>query len=126
VRNEERKGVFIAERLYQLFRKVADVCQTLAYVRYHYTTIQRVSRTFRYYLAINPKSSIRSILLRVHLHTIHKVRRTICQRMSGGPPTYVHTKRQERMSVNPSVHPVQKSNFFKMLLWLILVIQSLN
>jgi hypothetical protein len=28
---------------------------------------------------------------------------TICQHTFGGPPTYVHTKRQERMSTKPSV-----------------------
>ena len=57
MRNEEGKGVFIAERLHQLSKKVTDVHQTLAYVRYYYTVIQRLSRTFKYYPAGILKSS---------------------------------------------------------------------
>jgi hypothetical protein len=39
---------------------------------------------------------------------------------------YVHTKRQECTSTNPSVRPVQKFNFSKMPLWLILVTLNPN
>jgi hypothetical protein len=44
-----------------------------AYVRYYYTTVQGLSHTYRYYPAVNPKSSIRLVLLSVHLCTIHRV-----------------------------------------------------
>jgi hypothetical protein len=64
----------------------------VAYVRYYYTLVQGLSRTFRYYPAVNPKSSVHSILLSIRLCTIHRVRCTICQRMSGGPPAYVCQK----------------------------------
>jgi hypothetical protein len=44
----------------------------------------------RYYLEGIPKSSVRSVLLDIHLCIIHRVRHTICQHMSGGPLAYVH------------------------------------
>jgi hypothetical protein len=56
----------------------------VAYVRYYYTVVQRLFRTSRYYLEGIPKSSVRPVLLGVRLCTIHRVRRTICQRMLGG------------------------------------------
>jgi hypothetical protein len=53
------KVVFIAERLHQLSRKVTDVRQTLTYVRYYHTVVQRLSHIFRYYPVGIPKSSVR-------------------------------------------------------------------
>jgi hypothetical protein len=41
--------VFIAKRLHQLSRKAADVRQTLVHIRYYYTVVQRLFRTFKYY-----------------------------------------------------------------------------
>jgi hypothetical protein len=52
--------------------------------------VQRLLRTSRYYLALNPKSSVRPVILSVCLCTIHKVQRTICQLRSSGTPVYVH------------------------------------
>jgi hypothetical protein len=63
-----------------------------AYIQYYYIAVQRLSRTSRYYLEGIPKSSIRPILLSVHLCTINRVQHTICQRMSGGPLAYVRQK----------------------------------
>jgi hypothetical protein len=76
-----------------------------AYVRHYFIAVQRLSCTSRYYLEDIPKSSVRPILLGVRPCTIHKVRRTIFQRMSSGPPVYVCEKRKERTSANPSVLP---------------------
>jgi hypothetical protein len=55
-----------------------------AYIRYFYTKVKRLSRTFRYYPAVNPKNSVRPVLLSICSCTIHRVQRTICQRTSSG------------------------------------------
>jgi hypothetical protein len=84
----------------------------VAYVWYYYTVVQKLFRTSRYYMEGIPKSSIHPVLLSICSCIIHRVRRTICQRMLGGPPSYVRqkvayirTKRQEHTSANFSVHP---------------------
>jgi hypothetical protein len=83
----------------------------VAYVRYYCIAVQRMFRKSKYCPEGIPKSSIRLVLLSVRLCTIHRVRRTICLRMSSGPLVYIHqkvayvrNKRQEHTSANPSVH----------------------
>jgi hypothetical protein len=127
-----------------------DIRSKGAHVRYYYLAIQRLSRISRYYPAVNPKSRERSILLSVRplyysQSTVYymsvdvwwspadvHIKRQECtsalKDKSVRPvvSAYVYTKRQERISANPSVHPVQKSNFSKIRFWLILVTQSPN
>jgi hypothetical protein len=63
MRNEEGKGVFIVERLHQLSRKVVDVYQTLEYVWYYYTTVQRLYCTFKYYpVGIPARMAVRPVV----------------------------------------------------------------
>jgi hypothetical protein len=64
----------------------------VAYVQYLSTVVQRLSHMSRYYPEGILNSSVRPILLGVRPYTIHRVWRTICQRISGGPPAYVHQK----------------------------------
>jgi hypothetical protein len=65
------EGVFIGPESSERSAKVA-------YVRYYYTAVQKLSRTSRSYPEGIPKSSVRPVLLGVRLCTIHRVRRTIC------------------------------------------------
>jgi hypothetical protein len=69
------------------------------YIRYYYIAVQRLSRTSRYYPEGILKSSICPvllsvcpILLSVRPCTIYRVRRTIYQLMSSGPPAYISQK----------------------------------
>jgi hypothetical protein len=74
----------------------------------HYSlAVQRLFRTSKYYIAVNPKRSVHSVLLSIRSYTIHRVQCTIYQRMSSGPPRTSTLK-------DKSVYPVQKSNFTKM------------
>jgi hypothetical protein len=57
----------------------------VVYVRYYYPAVQRLFLTSRYYPKGIPKSSVRLVLLSLRPCTIHRVQRTICPRMSGGP-----------------------------------------
>jgi hypothetical protein len=95
------------------------------YIWYYYTTVQRLSRTSRYYLVGIPKSSLRPVLLGIHLHTICRVQLYYLQSVhlrgttvfshykqqcTSGISTYVCTKKQERTLANLSVSLVQKFN----------------
>jgi hypothetical protein len=91
VKWERGEGVFIGPENSGRPAKVA-------YVRYYYTAVQRLFRTSRYYPDDILKSSVHLVLLGVRPCTILIVRYTICQRMSSGPPAYVHGKGQERTS----------------------------
>jgi hypothetical protein len=95
------EGVFIGPESSERLAKVA-------YVRYLSTAVQRLSRTSRYYPEGIPKSSVRPVLFGVHL--LYYSQSTIVLSVSGRPMGDHCT------STNPSVRPVQKSNFPKCLL----------
>jgi hypothetical protein len=96
---------------------------------YYSPTVQRLLRTSRYYLVVNPKSSIRLVFFSVCPLYYSQSTAYYLSTYVRWSPVYVYTKdehtsgvsayvyyyKQEHTFANPSVRPIQKYNFSKCL-----------
>jgi hypothetical protein len=115
--NQRSKGCFIRPGIIQqLIKKVVYIWYIRVYVYILFTEYDIL------FVSICPVVHQRTSTIKdksVRLPILVYVRTKKQEHMSGGPLAYVHT-------TDKSVRLVQKSNFFKMPFWLILVTQSPN